>query len=298
MPRPRFVARWNELEYPEFFVVEYFIAFLKGDIEDVKRKATRARERRAIADMIWHLEALALARAGQLQEAIRTSEVAVDMAQTAGQHERAALFDAATAVSHAFYGDQAPARRRATKVLELARGRDVEYAAAFALALAGDTTRSRMLAEDLAKNFPEDTSVQYMYLPVLRALFALSARDAAAALQLLQPASRFDLALGGLGFYGYYGALYPIYVRGLAFLAAQQPMKAAAEFQRIVDQRGIVLVDPLDAMARLQLARALARAGDTAKARSAYNELLTLWKNADADLALLKEAQAECARLP
>ena len=123
--------------------------------------------------MISHLEALALARAGQLQEAKRTSAVAVDIAQKVGQRERAALFDAATAVWEAFYGDNAAARQRATKVLELARGRDVDYAAAFALALAGDVTRSRALADDLAKNFPEDTSVQYMYLPTLRALFSL-----------------------------------------------------------------------------------------------------------------------------
>jgi eukaryotic-like serine/threonine-protein kinase len=248
--------------------------------------------------MISHLEALALARAGQLQDAKRMWAVAVDIAQAAGQRERAALFDAATAAAEAFYGDKSAAQQRATKVLELARGRDVEYAAAFALALAGDVTRSRALADDLAKNFPEDTSVQYMYLPTLRALFSLSAGDAAAALQSLQSASRFDLALGGLGFYGYFGALYPIYVRGLAFLATHQPAEAVGEFQRILDHRGIVLVDPLDALARLQLARALALSGDTVQAKSAYNDLFTLWKNADPDIPVLKEARTEFARLP
>ena len=88
--------------------------------------------------------------------------------------------------------------------------------------------------------------------------------------------------LGGVGFIGRFGGLYPIYVRGLAYLAARQPAEAAAEFQRILDHRSIVLVDPMDAMARLQLARALALSGDTAKAKSAYDDLLTLWKNADA----------------
>ena len=105
----------SNLEYPELALSRYFIAFLKGDVEDVRRKATRAREQRATADMISHLEALALARAGQLQEAKRTSAVAVDIAQQAGQRERAAMFDAATAVSDAFYGDTSAARRRATK---------------------------------------------------------------------------------------------------------------------------------------------------------------------------------------
>jgi eukaryotic-like serine/threonine-protein kinase len=288
----------SNLEFPEFLLVEYFVAFLKGDGEDVRRKAARAREQRATADMISHLEALALARAGQLQDAKRMWAVAVDIAQAAGQRERAALFDAATAAAEAFYGDKSAAQQRATKVLELARGRDVEYAAAFALALAGDVTRSRALADDLAKNFPEDTSVQYMYLPTLRALFSLSAGDAATALQSLQSASRFDLALGGLGFYGYFGALYPIYVRGLAFLATHQPAEAVGEFQRILDHRGIVLVDPLDALARLQLARALALSGDTVQAKSAYNDLFTLWKNADPDIPVLKEARTEFARLP
>ena len=154
------------------------------------------------------------------------------------------------------------------------------------------------LAEDLAREFPEDTFVQFMYLPTLRALFSLNAHDPAAAIQALQIASRYDLALGGVGFIGRFGGLYPIYVRGLAYLAARQPAEAAAEFQRILDHRSIVLVDPMDAMARLQLARALALSGDTVKAKSAYSDLLTLWKNADPDIPVLKEARAEYARLP
>src|SRR4029453_16185581 len=116
--------------------------------------------------------------------------------------------------------------------------------------------------------------------------------------QALQVASRYDLHTGGVGFIQRFGALYPIYVRGLAYLAAHQPTEAAPEFQRIVDHRSIVLVDPMDAFARLQLARALALAGETVKAKSAYNDLLTLWKNAAPDTPVLKEARAEYARLP
>jgi eukaryotic-like serine/threonine-protein kinase len=108
----------------------------------------------------------------------------------------------------------------------------------------------------------------------------------------------FDLATGGIGLNAYFGKLYPIYVRGLAYLAAQQPVEAAAEFQRIVDHRSIVLVDPIDALARLQLARALALSGDTVQAKSVYDDLFTLWKNADPEIRVLKEAQAEYARLP
>jgi hypothetical protein len=149
----------------------------------------------------------------------------------------------------------------------------VDYAAAFALALAGDLPQSRALAQVLAREFPEDTSVQFMYLPTLRALFSLNTPtpDAAAAIQALQTASRYDLALGRVGFIGRFGGLYSIYVRGLAYLAARQPAEAAAEFQRILDHRSMVLVDPMDAMARLQLARALALSGDIVRVPTAIS---------------------------
>jgi hypothetical protein len=201
-------------------------------------------------------------------------------------------------VWEAFYGNAAAARRSAGKALALGTNREVDYAAAFALALSGDLPQSRALAEDLAREFPEDTSVQFMYLPTLRALFSLNAGDPAAAMQALQIASRYDLAFGRVGLVGHFGGLYPIYVRGVAYLAARQPTEAAGEFQRILDHRSIVLVDPMDALARLQLARALVLSGETAKARSAYNDLFTLWKSADADIPVLEQARAEYARLP
>jgi tetratricopeptide (TPR) repeat protein len=249
-------------------------------------------------DSVSHLETLALARSGRLQDARRMSAVPVEIAQQSGRRERAGLFEAGRAVWEAFYGNAAAGRQSASKALALGRGRNLDYSAAFALALSGDVPQSRAIAEHLAREFPEDTSVQFMYLPTLRALFALNARDSAAAIQALQIASRYDLAPGGVGFVGRFGALYPIYVRGLAYLAARQPSEAAAEFQRIVDHRSVVLVDPMDALARLQLARALALAGDTVKAKSAYNDLLTLWKNADAGIPIIDAARAEAARLP
>ena len=137
-----------------------------------------------------------------------------------------------------------------------------------------------------------------MYLPTLRALFSLNTDDSAAAIQALQVASRYDLHTGGVGFIQRFGALYPIYVRGLAYLAARQPAEAAGEFQRILDHPSTVLVDPMSAMARLQLARALALSGDTVKAKSAYTDLLTLWQSADPEIPRLKEARAEYAQLP
>jgi serine/threonine protein kinase/tetratricopeptide (TPR) repeat protein len=291
-------AAERKLETPDLLLIPYVVAFLQGTGDELERSAAAAKKSPAAEDTISQLEALALARSGQLHDARRKSAVPVGIAQRAGRGERAGLFEAGAAVWEALYGNTAAARQNAAQALALGRGRDVDYAAAFALALSGDLPQSRRLAEDLAREFPEDTFVQVMYLPSLRALFALATPDPAAAIQALQIASRYDLALGGAGFVGHFGGLYPIYVRGLAYLAARQPAEAAAEFQRIVDHRSIVLVDPMDAMARLQLGRALALSGDTVKAKRAYDDLLTLWKNADPDIPVLKEARAEYARLP
>jgi eukaryotic-like serine/threonine-protein kinase len=290
-------AAERKLESTELLMTQYFVAFLKGTDDELRRTAAVARKSPAAEDIISHLEALALARSGRLHEARRMSAVPVEIAQRSGRHERAGLFGAATAVWEAFYGNAAAARQSAARALQLGRGRDVDYAAAFALALSGDLAQSRVLAQDLARKFPEDTSVQFIYLPTLRALFALNIHDAAAAIQALQTASRYDLALGGVGFIGRFGGLYPVYVRGLAYLAARQPAEAAGEFQRILDHRSIVLVDPMDAMARLQLARALVLSGETAKAKSAYNDLFALWKDADPKIPMVNEARAEYAKL-
>jgi serine/threonine protein kinase/tetratricopeptide (TPR) repeat protein len=281
----------------DFSVLRYFIAFLRGDGEGMTQQAAIARDSRSTEDLISHLEALRLAGSARLQDARRTSAIAAAIAKQSRRLERAALFETATAVWEALYGNAAAARQKVATALSLGRGHEVDYAAAFALAMSGDVSQSRALADGLARDYPEDTSVQFMYLPTLRGLFALEARDAAAAIESLQPASRFDLAQGGIGFNAYFGKLYPIYVRGLGYLAARQLVQAAAEFQRIVDHRSIVLVDPIDALARLQLARALALSGDTVKARSVYDDLFTLWKNADTKIPMVNEARAEYARL-
>jgi serine/threonine protein kinase/tetratricopeptide (TPR) repeat protein len=291
-------AAERRLESGELLLIPYFVAFLKDGHEELSRAAALARKNPALEDVIPHLEALALARSGRLHDARRMSAVPVEIAQRSGRRERAGLFEAGRAVWEAFYGNAAAARQSASKALALGRGRDVDYAAAFALALLGDLPRSRALAQDLAREFPKDTAVQFMYLPTLRALFSLNAHDAPGAIQALQIASRYDLALGGVGFIGRFAGLYPIYVRGLAYLAVRQPAEAAGEFQRILDHRSIVRVDPMDAMARLQLARALVLSGDTVKAKGVYDDLLTLWTNADPDIRVLEQAQAEYARLP
>ena len=167
-------AAERKLEHTSLLLIPYFVAFLKGTDDELARSAAVARKSPAVEDMISHLEALALARSGQLRDARRTSAVAVEIAERAGRSERAGLLEAARAVWEAFYDNAAAARQSASKALALGRGPDVDYAAAFALALSGDLPQSRALAEGLAREFPEDTFVQTLYLPTLRALFALN----------------------------------------------------------------------------------------------------------------------------
>jgi hypothetical protein len=154
-----------------------------------------------------------------------------------------------------------------------------------------------MLAKDLERRFPEDTSVRYHYLPTLRALAALNGGKPAKAREELQPSARYEFAINGLSNILFCGAMYPAYVRGEAFLAEHKGAEAAAEFQKILDHRGVTLADPVAALALLQIGRAWLLAGDTAKARSAYADFLTLWKDADSNIPLLIQAKAEYAKL-
>ncbi len=290
-------ASERKIEIPNLLLRRYYIAFLNGDKAGMQREAARAKSEPGAEDLMPYSEALVLARSGQLQLARRVSRRAVDLAQQAGQREQAAIYEAGAAVWEAFYGNTSAARQGATAALELSQGRDVEYGAALALALAGDSARPPTLANDLGRRFPEDTSVQFSYLPTLLALFALSHGKPSGAVELLQVAAPYELAQTGIGFFAFFGNLYPAYVRGEAYLAAHQGAEAATEFQKILDHRGIVLSDPMGALAHLQLGRAFALSGDRAKAKSAYQDFLTLWKDADPDIPILKEAKTEYAKL-
>ena len=248
-------------------------------------------------DWMLHLEALVSARSGQVQLARRMSRRAMELAQQAGERERAAAIAAGAAVWEGFFGNAPAARRSALAALELSSGRDVEYGAAFALALSGDSSRSQSLADDLERRFPEDTTVRFSYLPALRGLFELNRGASRKAVERLQTAVPYDLAVPGISYVWFFGALYPAYVRGEAYLASRQCAEAAAEFQKILDHRGLVLGDPVGAMARLQLGRAIALSGSNNKAKAAYQDFFTLWQGADSDIPILKQAKAEYAKL-
>jgi tetratricopeptide (TPR) repeat protein len=240
---------------------------------------------------------LTSAYSGHLRQATRKSQHAVDGAQDAGQHEQAATFEASAAVWQALFGNTAAAKQRAKAALGLSRGRDVEYAAAVALAMSGDASQSQALADDLERRFPEDTSVQFNYLPALRGFGALNRNEPAKAIQLLQTAASHELSVTGSTFFAFFGMFYPVYFRGEAYLATHQGAEAAKQFQTILDHRGLAFNDPIGALARLQLARAYKMSGNQAKATATYEDLLSLWKDADPNIPILSQARSEYAKL-
>jgi tetratricopeptide (TPR) repeat protein len=289
-------ASQRKLEIPDLLVDRYDIAFLKGDQAGMEREAALGQGGSGAEDWISDQEAFALAYTGHLRQARRKSRRAVDLAQQSAQRERAAMWEAGAAVREALFGNAPEARQSAIAAPDLSKGRDVEYGAGLALLLSGDSSRSQRSADDLEKRFPEDTAVRFSYLPTLRALLALKHGESAKAIELLQVAAPYELGAPPSAF-GPFGALYPIYVRGDAYLAAHQGAEAAAEFQKILDHRGIVVSDPIGALAHLQLGRALVMSGDTAKAKAAYQDFLTLWKEADDNIPIFQQAKAEYAKL-
>jgi tetratricopeptide (TPR) repeat protein len=290
-------ASERKLEIPDFLILRYDIAFLEGDKAGMDREVGLAQAKSGAEDWMSDHEAFVLAYAGHLQEARRMSRRAVDLAQQAAHRERAALFETPQALWEAFFGNAPEARRSAMAALKLSKDREVEYGAAFALALSGDSSRSQTLANDLEMHFAEDTSVRFSYVPALRALLALNHREPSKAIELLQAAVPYELGTPRSSIQGFFGALYPIYVRGQSYLAARKGAEAATEFQKIIDHRGIVVSDPVGALAHLQLGRAFALSGDKAKAKIAYRDFLTIWKDADSDVPILKQAKTEYAKL-
>ncbi|HEV2388862.1 MAG TPA: protein kinase [Candidatus Acidoferrales bacterium] len=290
-------ASERKLDIPEFLVERYDLAFLKGDEAGMDRAAAMGEGKSGTEDWISDHQAFVLAYSGRLQQSRRLLQRAADLARQAGQPERAALYEAGAAVREGFLGNAPEARRGALAALELSKDREVQYGAALALALAGDSSRPQALANDLERRFPEDTSVRFSYLPTLRAVLALNQGKPSSAVDLLQPAVPYELGTPGSALVGFYGALYPVYVRGQAYLAAHRGAQAAVEFLKILDRGGVVVSDSIGALAHLQLARALALSGDKTKARSAYNDFLTLWRDADPDIPILRQAKAEYATL-
>jgi len=280
-------AEARHLDCPCLHEDIYVADFLRHDTAGMEREASGLMGKPGYEDMMLYVESKTAAFAGQFAKARELTRRAVESAQRADKKETAADYEAGAAVWEALAGNTALPKQQVQTALALPKGKDVEAISAIALGWAVDSVQAKRLADDLSQRFPEDTVVQFNYLPTIHAAVALRSGDPGRALDALVAASPYELGSN----------LYPIYVRGAAYLAGRQGTAAAAEFQKIIDHPGIVQNDPIGALAHLQLGRAYAMAGDTAKAKASYQEFLTLWKNADSDIPILKQAKAEYAKL-
>ena len=276
----------------------YFIAFLRSDRAAMESEMTYGKAKFEAQGRFEYQEALMLAYQGRLKEAAPLCDRAVILAREGNFLEQAAMFQGAHAVWNALFGFREQAQTNAAAALSLYRGRDADYGPAFALALLHNSRQAHRLETDLEKMYPDYTSAQFSYLPALRALEALNRGDPVKALEITQAAAPYELAVPGTAFYSnaLFGALYPVYVRGLAYSRMGRHREAATELKKILDHPGITLNDPIGPMARLQLARALSASGDRAKSAAAYKDLLMLWKDADPDIPVVRKARAEYTR--
>lgn len=274
----------------------YQIAFLRNDPAGMAQQASWSMGKPGKENAMLFLEANSAAYSGKLASAREIVRRAADAAGEAGEKEMAAGCEAAAAMWEALYGNAAEARRHGNAALAVSKGRDTQYLSALALATIGDSARAQSVAEELERRYLDDTVVRFNYLPTLRAQLALAAgKNAAKAVELLAATAAYELGVSGSS--TFWTNLYPAYVRGEALMASHQGSQAAAEFQKILDWRGVVVMEPIGAVAHLGLGRAQALAGNTQAARHAYDSFFALWKGADADTPILKNAHAEYAKL-
>src|SRR5260370_30084559 len=258
--------------------VLYAIAFYRGDTAELARQIEIAVGQPGEEDLLWTLQPETETYFGHLQKARELSRRATDSAERAGEKETAGVYHAVSALREALFGNVYEAQQQVRSAQRTSTGRDMDYGVALALAYAGDANRAQKLVDEFDRRFHEDTVVRLNYLPTLRAKLAISRSNTSRALDLLGAAAPYELGLPAYSDYNWPN-LYPAYVRGEAYLAAHRGSEAAAEFQKILNHRSIVLNEPIGALARLQLGRAYTLSGDSPKANAAYKQLLTTCKN-------------------
>jgi eukaryotic-like serine/threonine-protein kinase len=288
-------AMAKKLDSDLLHVIRYYLAFVSGDTTTMQAQAAWLAGKPGVEDWVLSIEADTAAYDGQLAKARELSRQAVESAERAGTKDLAALWEAKVALSDAEFGESIEAQRAAGKALSLSSGSDVELLTALALARAGEATQAEKVTQKLNQAHPLDTFIQRYWLPTIRGAVELHRGNTQGAIEVLKPASTYET--GEPPPFPMLGTMYPIYVRGEAYLKIGEGQQAAMEFQKIVDHKGIVLNFPFGALAHLQLGRAYQLAGDKAKARAAYQDFFALWKDADPDIPILKEAKAEYAKL-
>jgi len=287
-------ARKRNLDGPFLRQVRYLLAFVQNDAATMQEQWNWAVGKPTIEDVFLAAQADTEAFRGSLSRARSLAERAADSAKRAGAPETAAMWLASEALREAELGDPELARRAVSAANALAPGPDVELVSALAYSRIDNAAQAEKLAEKLDHEMPLGTVLQSYWLPVIRASLALNRGEAQRAVDLLQATTPYET---GTPFQFQYGTYYPVYVRGLAYLKLGQGKQAAIEFQKILDHRGIVLNFYTYPLASLGVARAKMMAGDTAGARVAYQDFLALWKDADPDIPVLKQAKAEHAKL-
>ena len=286
-------AEERKLESETLIQNRYQLAFLKGDATLMAQLAAATMGKPGTEDLLLAAQADTEAWYGKLKNARELTRRAMDSARRNDAKEAAAMYQATAALREVESGNREQALADADAVVKLAPNHDVRAMAALALARAGDTAAAEKLVAELDDAFPLDTLVQRYWLPTIRAAVALLGKDPSQAVELLKMASTIELSQPT----NLTVALCPVYLRGEAYLMLNDGNAAATEFQKFIDHRGIVVNFPWGALARLQLARAQAMMGDKAAARQSYQDFLTLWKEADPDIPIYKQAQAEYARL-
>jgi DNA-binding winged helix-turn-helix (wHTH) protein/tetratricopeptide (TPR) repeat protein len=272
----------------------YYLAFLRRDSAEMAAQVSAAAGKPGVEDTLLTAQSDTEAYFGRLQEARNLSRRAVDSASRFGLLETAALWRVKEALWEAEFGHSNEAKRGVAEALKLAPGRDVMILGAIASARIGDAARARELTRQLQQSYPSNTMLKAFWLPVINAYTELHIGNYSKALTLLDAAAPYDLAQPSPNDTG---TLYPVYLRGQAYLLAHNGTAASAEFQKVLDHPGIVANFCTGALAHLQFARAQALSGDSAKAKSAYEDFLALWKDADPDIPVLVAARSEYAKL-
>jgi tetratricopeptide (TPR) repeat protein len=307
----------HKVEAEFLMEARYVLAFLRGDAMEMEQLVAAAAGQPGFEYDLLALQADSEACHGRLTKARDLMRRAIDSATRDGNRDVAAALEAATALQEADFDNREQARRQALSALALARKLEVQTYAALALARADDATRARAMADDLNKRRPLDTMLNHYWLPAVRAAVEVCNRDPSQAVRLLQVSAPYELAAPRVPSAGL--LLYPVYVRGEAYLALHQGSQAAVEFQKILDHPGIMMNSPLGALAHLGLGRAYAlpfgvgaglvpaqtgrpqeaplQPDALAKARTAYQDFFALWKDADPDIPILKQAKVEYAKL-
>ena len=272
----------------------YMLALLQNDDDGMQKSVAWAAERPEDQSLMLYYQADTAAYRGQLVKARDLSHQCIAAAALANRKERAAGCEGAEALREALFGNGAEAKKFAATALQHSSARDVQFVAALSFALVDGKDKAAEAADLLKSRYPEDTIAKFNYLPTIYAAIALDDGDPARAIEFLKAASADELGLAGGTNYSTY--LYPVYLRGLAYLAAKQGDAAAAEFQKILSWPGVVVNEPIGALAHLQLARARKLNGQPAEAKVSYGNFLNLWKNADSSFPLVTAVQAEAKR--